>query len=73
MKIIVEAENWECGDGCCSDYWINICLQNKEGKVISRAENLRSFGYLEDYVEEIKAYALEYFDLKEEEIDEWNI
>lgn len=73
MKIIVEPESWRCGDGCCSDYWINIYLKDDEGKIISRAENLRSFGYLEDYVEEIKAYALEHFDLKEEEIEEWDI
>lgn len=64
--VFVEAESWQCGDGCCSDYWINIYLI-EDGKTISRQEYLRGWGYKEDSEEEIKKYCIEEFGLENEE------
>lgn len=68
--ILVCQENWRCGDGCCSDHWIEAYLyQNK--KEIGRIEDIRHFGYKDDSEEEVKEYILDYFELKEEEV-EWD-
>ncbi len=67
MKIVsVEPEDWRCGDGCCSDYWINIYLL-ENNKIISRRENLRDWGWKSDYEQEIKDWCIEEFDLQNEE------
>lgn len=67
MKTVsVEPERWECGDGCCSDYWINIYLL-ENGKVIARRENIRDWFYKSDYEKEIKDWCIEEFELENEE------
>lgn len=67
MKTVsVESEDWQCGDGCCSDYWINIYLL-ENNKVIARRENLRNWFYKPDYEQEIKDWCIEEFDLQNEE------
>jgi hypothetical protein len=30
-KIWVEFEEWDCGDGCCSDSWYEICTSDGMG------------------------------------------
>lgn len=67
MKTVsVESDGWRCGDGCCSDSWINIYLwENNE--IISSRENLRYWGYKEDYEQEIKDWCIEEFGLENEE------
>ena len=67
MKIVcVESDSWQCGDGCCSDYWINIYLL-ESGKNPVVKEYLRHWGYKEDFEEEIKEWCIEEFDLQNEE------
>ena len=67
MKIIsVEEEKWECGDGCCSDSWINIFLL-ENNRIIARKENLRYWPYKEDFEQEIKDWCIEEFDLQKEQ------
>ncbi len=68
MKTVsVESDSWVCGDGCCSDYWIDIYLLDESGKILSYRENLRQWGYKENFEEEIKAYCIEEFELENEE------
>jgi len=37
-KIWVELEEWDCGDGCCSDSWFNVCTDDSthEGRIHER-------------------------------------
>ena len=68
MKTVsVYQESWECGDGCCSDYWVNVYL-TENGKTIDRYENLRGF-HKWDNEEDLKKFIIEYFDLNNEEIN----
>jgi hypothetical protein len=68
--ICVESDGWSCGDGCCSDSWINIFLM-EDGRVVSRCENLRQWGYKEDFEGEIREWCKEEFDLQEGDF-EWD-
>lgn len=70
MKTVsVEQIEWDCGSGCCSDSWIDIFLLDESGRVASRQENLRHWGYKEDFENEIRAFCIEEFDLQNEEFN----
>ena len=40
-KFHFKREYWNCGDGCCSDSWHNLEVQDPEGKVIYEQEEIR--------------------------------
>lgn len=52
FKAEFKREYWECGDGCCSDSWVNLDL-SKDGVHYNSFEEIRSV----DDAEEAEAHA----------------
>ena len=38
-QIIIDHVRWSCGDGCCSDSWLDWYVKNDDDKIIDQNKN----------------------------------
>ena len=63
FKAEFKREYWQCGDGCCSDSWVNLDLSNDEG-YFNSWEELRQIDDKEDAEEYARDLIEGIFDLE---------
>lgn len=69
MKFVADfyREYWQCGDGCCSDSWVNMDV-SKDGKYCGELERLSVWDQ-DDALEIAKNFVENQFDLKDGEYE----
>ena len=64
-KVFLNEKGWQCGDGCCSDSWIEADLCDESGQFISTCERL-IWGWVGAHEEsELRELAKDAFGLEE--------
>lgn len=61
-------DGWTCGDGCCSDSWVNLDI-SKDGKLWLSKDELRHIHCEEDAKKDAEEIIEVHFDLKSGEYE----
>lgn len=64
-KVFLNQMSWQCGDGCCSNSWIDADLCDESGRFIKSAERL-ALGWISSYEDsELKELVKDVFGLED--------
>ena len=68
FKAIYYFQRWECGDGCCSDYWHDLEIY-EDGKLIIEKKEIRGIYDSEDATKYARKFIENILDDEEFEVE----